>query len=80
MKLKNQFTCSIHGTSSLLIEEQKPTCCHRFAVRCKSCHPTFINWASERTAKDMLMTDPSIETKPYVPGMTEFKKWFGRKP
>ena len=80
MKPKNQFTCLIHGTSSLLIEEQKPTCCHRFAVRCKSCHPTFINWARESTVDDLLMADISIETKDYVPGITEFEKRFGRKP
>jgi hypothetical protein len=80
MKLKNQFTCSIHGTSSLLIEEQKPTCCHKFAIRCKSCYPTFINWAHARRANDLLMADPSIETKRYVPGITEFEKRFGRKP
>ena len=80
MKPKNQFTCPIHGTGSLLIEEQKPTCCHRFAVRCKSCHPTFINWARESTVDDLLMADISIETKDYVPGITEFEKRFGHKP
>jgi hypothetical protein len=80
MKLKNQFTCPIHGTGSLLIEEQAPTCCHKFAIRCKSCHPTFINWARASTVYDLLKVDPSIETKPYVPGITEFEKRFGRKP
>ena len=80
MKLKNQFTCSIHGTSSLLIEEQAPTCCHKFAIRCKSCHPTFINLAHASTVNDLLMADISIETKDYVPGITEFEKRFGHKP
>jgi hypothetical protein len=80
MKPKNQFTCPIHGTGSLLIEEQAPTCCHKFAIRCKSCHPTFINWARASTVNDLLKVDPSIETKPYVPGITEFEKRFGRKP
>jgi hypothetical protein len=80
MKQKNQFTCPIHGAGSLLIEEQKPTCCHRFAVVCKRCHPTFINLARASTVNDLLMADISIETKDYVPGITEFEKRFGRKP
>jgi hypothetical protein len=40
----------------------------------------FYNWASASTVNDLLKVDPSIETKPYVPGITEFEKRFGRKP
>jgi hypothetical protein len=80
MKPKNQFTCSIHGTEFLLIEQRESTCCHKFAVRCKKCFPTLINCANRSRVDDLLMADPSIETKDYVPGITEFEKRFGRKP
>jgi hypothetical protein len=79
MKQKRQFTCPIHGTEFLLIEQREPTCCHKFAVRCKKCIPTFINWANSNRVEELLMTDPSIDTKPYVPGMTETEKRFSRK-
>jgi hypothetical protein len=80
MKHWRAFFCPTHGAQSLLITQREPTCCHRFEVRCKACDNKFIGWANPSQANDILAFDLNIETKDYVPGITEFEKRFGRKP